>query len=586
VLHKKKWVFPDENPAAVERLTSALRICAVTARLLVNRGFTEPTSAQQFLQPSLQELTDPTSDPRMRQAARFALDAARAGKRIAVFGDYDADGICAAALLMRAFNFLDADAHFYIPHRINEGYGLSAEALEELADAGAQLVITVDCGISAIREVAFARKRGIDVIITDHHEPGDTLPEATYLLNPKLDACSFGYKNLAGVGVAFKLVWSMGQQISDSQRVSSQFKDLLMEALSLVAIGAVADVVPLRDENRILVHYGLKTARAANRPGLSALLNAARVDAQYLNATDIAFRVAPLLNAAGRMGKADAAVELLTTSDPGEAERLADLLVKQNRLRRRVQSKTLEQARTLLAQRDPLLERNCIVLAAPDWHQGVVGLVASRLAEKFLRPAFVFTTDGEMARGSARSIEGFPLFAAVQRCADLLLRYGGHQGAAGLSLPLKNLPQFEERINAVAAELLAEERPEPELNLDGEFQLDHLNLALMRELGALGPFGKGNPEPMFAAAGLRMVGNARILGADGRHLAFMARQGDAALRVFAPGKADWIEPLRDRKGDTFSLAFQPQINRYRGQVNVELRACDLLWTEERQKNEG
>ena len=472
-------------------------------------------------------------------------------------------------------------AHVYIPHRVEEGYGLSCEALQELADRGTDLVVTVDCGIRAVEEAAFARGLGMEMVITDHHEPGEEKPDAAHVLNPKLSECGLGYENLAGVGVAFKLMWALGQQLSEGQRVSEQFKDLLMEALSLVAVGTIADVVPLLDENRVLTRYGLKALAVSARPGLRALIAVSRLRRGDISAHDVAFRLAPRLNAAGRMGDAKAAVEMLTTTDEGHAADLAEHLEKQNRLRISTQNVALREAQELLAQSGQLDRAGCIVLASPDWHQGIVGLVASRLADKYWRPAFVFAGDGEMIRGSARSIPGFPIYDVVRECADLLDRYGGHKGAAGLSLRAENLPAFTERVNQHATQLLGQEPPVPELDLDGEIELSALNRDLVREIDLLAPFGKGNQEPLFAASGLRLVGNARIVGSNGNHLTFMVRQSQTTLRVIAMRKADWIEELRARKGEPFSLAFVPIINTYRGRTSVELQAEDMQWDSER-----
>ncbi len=299
----------------------------------------------------------------VHQAKRCLLDASRAGKHVTIFGDYDADGICAASLLMRCFDHLGTPADVYIPHRVEEGYGLSCEALQELADRGTDLVVTVDCGIRAVEEAAFARGLGMEMVITDHHEPGEEKPDAAHVLNPKLSECGLGYENLAGVGVAFKLMWALGQQLSEGQRVSEQFKDLLMEALSLVAVGTIADVVPLLDENRVLTRYGLKALAVSARPGLRALIAVSRLRRGDISAHDVAFRLAPRLNAAGRMGDAKAAVEMLTTTDEGHAADLAEHLEKQNRLRISTQNVALREAQELLAQSGQLDRAGCIVLA-------------------------------------------------------------------------------------------------------------------------------------------------------------------------------------------------------------------------------
>ncbi len=579
---RKKWLLPAPDPVEVDALASLLRIAPVTAQLLVNRGLSDPDRAEQFLQPSLHELADPCEFPVVTDAARFLIDAVRAGRRIAIYGDYDADGICAAALLLRCLRYLGTDAELYIPHRVDEGYGLSCEALDELAAAGTELVVTVDCGICAVAEVDYARRLGIEVLVTDHHEPGEELPAAAHVLNPKLpEGGGFGYDYLAGVGVAFKLVWAVGQELSPGHRVSDEFRELLMEALSLVAIGTVADVVPLVDENRVLTHYGLHSLAEPSRPGLRALIAVSRLRNLPPTAQDVAFRLAPRLNAAGRMGDARAAVEMLTTADERHAGELAEHLERQNRLRRSTQQSTLGEAEQKLARGEALAHKHCILLADPAWHQGVVGLVASRLAEKHGRPAFVFVRGAELACGSGRSVTGFALLTAVRECADLLERFGGHKGAAGVTLPAENLPAFAERMDELAGRFFGQEPPAPVLELDGEIELASLSAPLVREMERLEPFGRGNPAPLLATCGLRVAGNPRIVGRAASHLAFMVNQGGATLRVIAMGKVDWLEELRARRGETFSLAYAPQIDTYRATMAVELRAEDMQWDAER-----
>ena len=529
----------------------------------------------------------------MREAARYLLDAARSGKRITVFGDYDADGICAAAVLLRCFEHLGAAAEIYIPHRVDDGYGLSCDALSELAQGGAQVIVTVDCGITAVKEVELARRLGMGIVVTDHHPPQGDLPPANYVLNPKVSLDSarggFGYEYLAGVGVAFKLMWAVGQQLAGGPRVPEDFRELMVEAMSLVALGTVADVVPLLDENRTLVHFGLRTLGASSRPGMQALMAAARVNVGHVSARDVAFRLAPRLNAAGRMGDARAAVELLLTRDPAHALELAQHLEEQNSLRRSEQQSACEEAEEMLWAGEQLERGRCIVLNGPGWHQGILGLVASRMTEKFWRPAFVFASNGAadgsssgaVMRGSARSVPGFPLHTVLAECADLLEQYGGHAAAAGLSLPAQNLSAFTDRINALAQRLLGEGAPTPELALDAEVTLAELSPALVAEMEALSPYGQGNPTPSFAASGLQQVGNPTLVGRGGNHLSFMVRQGQTTLRAIAMGRAEWIDQLRERKGEALSLAFEPTLNTYRGRTSVELRIEDMQWDAER-----
>jgi single-stranded-DNA-specific exonuclease len=572
---EKRWVLPTIEQDAVKLLVDRLRISPLTAQVMAARGIVDPDEAQAFLQPRLTDLIDPCRNTRVAAAARFLLDAARASKHITVYGDYDADGICASAVVERCLRFIGADADIYIPHRIDEGYGLNREAIAELARNGTNIIVTVDSGVSSFDEVQFAREQGIEIVITDHHEPGDGVPDAVHVLNPKLPDSAFGYEYLCGAGVAFKLVWAIGQCLSGGDRVSDDFKDMLIDSLGLVAIATVADCVPLVKENRVLVQYGLKSLAGSASPGMQALLQSARPSAGGVSARDVAFRIAPQLNAAGRMGDASIAAEMLTTTDEETGRRLAGELAEHNKLRRRIQSQALSLAEEMLEADPALAKSNCLVLCRSDWHQGVVGLVASRLADRLWRPAFILVEQDGMARGSGRSVPSFSLFDAVEKCADLLDRFGGHDGAAGLSLPVQNIPEFAERMDALAGQALGTDAAMPELLLDGETDLTMLTLAAVRELDRLEPCGKANPRPLFAVRGARLVGFPQIMAE--RHLAFWVRQGKTTLRAFAPNSADMIEELRARKDEEFSLAFAPRLNHFRGQTSVELGVEDLQW---------
>ena len=576
----RKWIFPPPETPRVRGLARALRISEVTARMLVNRGLADAQSATRFLQPSLHELADPSEHPALTGAASFLCDAVRAGRRITIFGDYDADGICACALLVNCLRSVGADVDFHIPRRLDEGYGLSCDALEELKERGTEVIVTVDCGISAHSEAAHAASLGMDLIVTDHHEPRGGPPAAKFVLNPRLPDCELGYEHLAGVGVAFKLAWALGQRMAGARNVSDEYKESLMEALPLVAIGTIADMAPLADENRVLAHFGLKLLPHSTNPGVLALIEAARVGDRTLTAYHVAFQLAPRLNAAGRMGDAWPAVEMLTTDDPRRAAELAAHHEKQNRLRQSVQRSITEEAQQRVESGASLDQFGCIVLSDSQWHPGVLGLVASKLAETFWRPAFVFREESGLARGSARSIPGFPLFDAITRCEDLLERYGGHEGAAGLTIRTENLNPFAERMSAIAQELLGPAPPAPRLELEGELRLSDLTLPVMDEIGLLAPFGKGNPDPLFAATGLKLAGNPQLCGRGRRHLRFLARQGDTTLAVIAFGKADWLSELSARREEPFSLAFKPAVDTFDGNPSVQLRAEDIQWGSE------
>jgi len=578
---RKKWVVPVHDRVAVHRLARSLGVSDLIARLLMNRGFADPPSAARFLEPTLHELRDPCELDRVKGAAAFLVDAIRSGRAVTIFGDYDADGICATALMLKCLKLIGGKVDFYVPRRYEEGYGLSCQALQELAGRGTEVVVTVDCGVTAVQEAELARRLGIDLIVTDHHEPGPRMPHVPFLLNPKVEGCDLGFRDLCGAGVAFKLLWAVGQSISHRDRVSEAYKDFLLEALSLVAIGTIADVVPILDENRVLVKFGLKTLPHCTTPGLKALQAVATGGRKELSAYDVAFKLAPLINAAGRMGDAQVAVELLTTDDQRLAAELAEHLGKENRRRRAVQKATLEEARRMVGEEVDLERSKCIVLSRADWHLGVVGLVASRLAETFWRPAFVFTVEEGIARGSGRSIPGFHLFKALQQCQDLLERYGGHEGAAGVTLREEKLAEFARRMDEVSARFSGGEPPVAHLYLDAELALDNLGPAVINEMNGLSPFGEGNPRPLLAASGLTLAGNPQLVGTSGDHLSFLVRQGRSTLRAIAFGKAGWFQELVARRSEPFSLAFEPRIDTYNPYGSVELRVEDMQWQSER-----
>jgi single-stranded-DNA-specific exonuclease len=549
--------------------------------MLVNRGLEDPPKARRFLEPSLHELSDPREHELLSAAARFLREAVEAGRRITVYGDYDADGICAASTMIRCLRSAGADVDCYVPKRFDEGYGLNDEALEEIKERGTDLVVTVDCGVSAVSQIEHASRLGLEVVVTDHHEPGHRRPDTRFVLNPHLPDCDFGYRQLAGVGVAFKLAWAFGQQINGGGSVPESFRETMIDVLPLVAIGTIADMVPLTDENRVLAQYGLRVMPKTRNPGLQALLEVAgAAGKENLGSYHVGFQIAPRLNAAGRMADARAAVEMFTTDEPERAAELAEHLEKENRRRRSVQRSITDQAMEWVESSQDLEGSSSIVISSADWHPGVVGLVASRLAENFYRPAFVFCEEGEMARGSARSIPGFHLFEAISRCEELLERFGGHEGAAGLTVTLENLEEFRRRIDEVIREELGDEPPVPHLELEGEVELEELTQPVVQELKLLSPYGMGNPEPLFCAREVELAGNPQIVGSRNNHLSFRVRQNGRSLKVIAFGKAEWLEELKSHRGEPFAIAFEPRINTWRNRSSVEMRAEDIQFTGE------
>ncbi len=574
----KKWIIPRNSSGKIDKLAAELRISPITAQMLLNRGIENREKAREFLEPTLHQLSDPSRDDQVKKAAFFLKERIKEGKKITVYGDFDADGICASALMVRALRAGDASVDFYVPHRFDEGYGLNFSAVEELKNNGTDVILTVDCGISAIKEIQYAKELGLDIIITDHHQQRGERPTADFILNPHLRECEFGYENLSGVGVAFKLAWSLGQAFGAGGAVSPDFKETLVDLLPLVAIGTVADLVPMENENRVYVNYGLKLLPSAKLAGIRALLQVCGIAGKSRYSTyNIGYQIAPRLNAVGRMADACAAIDMLTTDDFNKAREIAGELEAHNRKRQITQRAISAEAMELAESTHDLAKCNCIVLSHPEWHPGVVGLVASKLAEHFSRPAFVFYEKDGIACGSARSIPGLHLFKAISKCGDLLDRFGGHKGAAGMSLPLKNLEPFKQDISDITSSMLGPEPPMPQLQLEGELELRNLSEPAVEELSYLEPYGEGNPQPLFAARGLKIAGNPQTIGSRRNHLAFFAKQNGISLRVIAFGKAEWLKSLKARQGQSFSLAFEPRINTFNRKYEVELRAEDIQW---------
>jgi single-stranded-DNA-specific exonuclease len=578
----KTWRLAPHDPAAVERLAATLQLAPITAQLLLNRGVTAPDDARRFLDAPLTGLHAPELLPGVPAAAERLYEAARAGRRVCVYGDYDVDGVSGSAILLQCLRLLGATADLYVPHRLEEGYGLNREALRQIAASGAALVVTVDCGIASVGEAEEAKRLGLELIVTDHHEMKETLPDAAVLVHPRLPGGAYPFGWLSGAAVAFKLAWALAQKASGGPKVTPQFRDFLLDAVALAALGVVADVVPLHDENRILVRHGLSRLRQAPPVGLRALCEAAGIpDGAELRASDIGFKIGPRLNAAGRLGCARLVVDLLTTTRREQAVDLARYLEDQNGKRQALERRILSEARQL-AEEQGRLDDPALVLASAAWHGGVIGIVAGRLAELYGRPALVIklpSADGDnghggLAVGSARSVVGFALHEALAACGDLLRGHGGHQAAAGFRLAPEDIDALRERF----CEITAARRPEgprpPELSLDAEAPLSALTVGLLKDLDRLEPYGAENRRPVFLAGGLAVVGEPRKVGAGERHLSFRVRQGGVTLKAIAFGMADRVEELLSA-GGACCLAFTPKRNEWQGFVSVDLEAADF-----------
>ena len=574
---ERRWILAPRDSGLEERLANGLHISPVLAQLLINRDVRDVESGRAFLQPQLSGLHDPWLLPDMERASDRIRDAIRSGEKIVIYGDYDVDGISATALLLRCLKMAGANVEYYLPDRIEEGYGLNLKAVEKIIADGVQLIVTVDCGVGAMAEADLARSRGVDLIITDHHEPGHQLPNAFALVNPKIPTSRYPFKGLAGVGIAFKLAWALGKSFSAGAKVSEEFKDFLLDAVGLAALGTVADVVPLRDENRVLVKYGLGALEESAAPGIRALIELANLGDRPLDPYVVGFRLAPRLNAAGRLGDAKRSVELLTTESTERAKKIAEELDRENVRRQEIQRKIVDTVRRRIEEEFAGRPPHAIVLADEGWHVGVIGIVASKIAEEFNRPTVLISWDGDVGHGSGRSIENFHLYNALDRCAGMLLSFGGHAQAAGVRLERRNFPKFQEALVEFAQASLTPDDLVPTLHVDGEVMLAMLSRPLVKEIEMLAPLGDGNPAPVLAVSGVTVAGEIRRMGAEGKHISFFARQGDTSLRAVGFDKAH-LAPALSQPGRLWSIAFAPKINRWNDREDVEMSIEDVKET--------
>jgi single-stranded-DNA-specific exonuclease len=551
-----RHVIAPYDFAAATRLERALGVSHVVAQVLVRRGLGAPEAARAFLAAAAAHPLDTFGG--LRDAAALILDHVGRGSAITVHGDYDADGVCATAVLVRALRTLNARVDWYLPHRIDDGYGLAAATIERLAARGTQLLVTVDCAITAVEEVAAARAAGIEVVVTDHHTPrADGALPAAPLVHPALGG--YPCPDLCATGVAYKLAQALLEAGGhDPRRADAD--------LDLVALATVADVVALRDENRALVRQGLRTLGSTRKPGLKALMDVARVDPSGVDASAIGFRLAPRINAAGRLHRADAGLELLLTSDPERAQQIAAELDAVNNERRDVETRILFAAEKQISElRAAGEDPPAFVLAGADWHPGVVGIVASRIAERHHRPAILIALDGPEGTGSGRSIPAFDLLAGLHAASAELQRYGGHRAAAGMSIRRESVPAFREAFTAHAAEVLTPDDLTPELRIDAIVPGDALGLELAEELQQLAPFGMGNPEPNLLVP-CALLDNPRGMG-EGRHVAFTLNAGGARSRAVCFGAG---AKLPAEASEPVEAAVRLEVNRWNGAVEPRL----------------
>jgi single-stranded-DNA-specific exonuclease len=567
----RRWVFrgADADAASLAALQADLKLPDALCRLLLLRGHAEPGRARSFLRPRLEDLHDPLLLRDADRAVERIGTAIRRGERILVHGDYDVDGICSAALYTRVLGTLGADVEAFVPHRMSDGYDLGHAGVRRAAELGAGLILTGDCGIVAHDAIAQASAAGIDVIVTDHHTPGDRLPAAVAVLNPNRADCGYPDKGLAGAGVAFKLCQALVSGLGGDA-------EALRWHLDLVALATIADLAPLRGENRILAHFGLRVLRETRCTGLRALLAQAGMSSeQALTAGQVSHGLGPRLNAVGRMGAAMRGVSLLICDDGAAATALAEEMETENRTRQAVDRQILEEALALLERSyDPAADYG-LVLSAPGWHPGVIGIVASRVVEHVHRPVILIAEDAESGRGrgSARSIPAFDLYAGVHACAPLLERYGGHRQAAGLDVRLDRIDELRRRFNEHARAVLTPDDLVPEVFVDLEIGLHEANAELHRLMRHCGPFGLGNPQPVFVVRNAGIAGYPQEVG-GGQHIKLMLAQGETRLPAIGFRMADRLRSI-DFSRTRLDAAFHLHEDRWNGRARLQARLVDV-----------
>jgi single-stranded-DNA-specific exonuclease len=572
----KHWRIQPHDPARIVALERAAAIPAVVAQLLLCRGIHDAPRARDFLEAPLASLRDPEQLPGVAAAADRIMAAAAAGRRIVIYGDYDVDGMSGTAILYLCLKMLSAQVSYYVPNRIDEGYGLHADALAALAADGAGMIITVDCGASSLAEAERARELGLELVITDHHHFKDELPAADCIVHPALPGTAYPFTGLCGAGVAFKLAWALCQRASQSKKVAPRMRHFLLQAVGLVSLGTVADVVPLVDENRVLVRHGLVSLRERPSLGIAALAGLAGLDPRSsLASEDVAFKLAPRLNAAGRLGQATLGVELLSTDSSERAGALAAYLHELNgsreSLERSIYLSAHKQACELF---DPEGDA-ALVLAGRGWHPGVIGIVAARLAEKFHRPVVLVAFDPLGAKpgvGSARSAGGFDLHGGFEACREHLAGYGGHAAAAGMKIAEDRLDAFRAQFCEVAAAEMSGRPAVRELRIDAEVPFSALTSSSVADIERLAPFGHANPRPLLCTSNVTLCGPPKPVGGGQRHLSLRLAQHGVELKAIAFGGGEWAAELS--AAGPIAVAFQPFVNHFRGRRSVELQLCD------------
>lgn len=569
---QREWILAAKPDASLVRdIGKRNGIHPAVASVLASRGF-DLKKAAAHLNPSLGHLHEPFSMMGMRRATARVLEAVKGKEKILIHGDYDVDGIAGSALLYKFLKTHNSPVHYYVPDRLEEGYGLSERGISYAAEIGATLLITVDCGIGELEEVELAGKSGIDVIVTDHHEPSSDLPRAHTILNPKCEGQTYPFAELSGCGVAFKLLQAISAGLGERPEGSSRDFDL-------VALATVCDIVPMVGENRVFAKFGMEVLSESERPGIIALKQVSGIETRQINAYHVGFVLGPRLNAAGRIASAADGLRLLVTDDPGEAGIIANRLDAQNAKRRELDARIFEEAARMVEEEFDLSTTAGIVLAAEGWHEGVIGIVASRIVEKFHRPAVVISKDGKKGKGSARSIRNVNLYGALEKCKDLLTGFGGHQYAAGLTIESTNVDRFKDKFNEAIKETVSIDELRPKLFVDAKLAVRDIDDHLLSSLERLRPFGVKNSRPVFVSENVEVVGDPTIFGKG--HLKFKVRDGDSvqSAKAFSMGNMAGVLSKRPRVDIVYSVRREE----YYGKESTALYVKDIKVEEVHEK---
>ncbi len=571
----KVWKLVETPLELAFELAKQLGVSPLLGQLLVNRGITDHEKASAFLRPEIDQLHDPFLFKDMVQAVDRLEQAVKEQEQVLIYGDYDVDGVTSVALMIRVLGkLLPGKILYYIPKRLEEGYGLHLTSLERAVGRGVKLVITVDCGITAIEASCYLKENGIDLIITDHHEPQAELPKACAIIDPKAPGAGYPFTQLAGVGVAFKLLQGLASRLPE-------LKERLFRNLDLVAFGTVADIVPLLEENRIIVKYGLEQLRKLENVGMQALIQTAGLGEREINAGHIGYLLAPRINAAGRMGNPSVGVKLFLTNDPIQALDFARELEKENQRRQMTENEVLREAQLQIEAEPEFIQEHALVLAGEGWHLGVIGIVASKLVEIYHKPVILIGFDGDEGRGSGRSIAGFNLFEAIEACGEYLVRYGGHEFAAGLTVTRDRFLSFKKAFLNKARASLNKEDLLPWLKIESMVDLTGINLDLVRELGKLAPCGPANPTPVLGCKAVQLV-EYRNVGENGKHLKLKVSDENVIREGIGFNLGGLNRELASTK--EVDVAFSLEENSWNGSVQVQLNLKDIVSRNEQDRS--